>query len=406
MTHKRTGLAPAQAKLTTLMTGIALATLAASATAAEENKPTFEAGVVSVLQNVNDDGASGGQAHTRANYRGDVTVELPVGDVAGAKVTAFGHVRFGQGTGVALRPTYTATPNSITFETGAGPDDSFAILAQGYLNFAWGGGEQKGDRVEFTLGKLDVFGFFDQNAVAGDEAAQFLNNVFVHNPLLDSGGDIAADAYGFAPGLRLGYTGVGSSSQWGVSVGLLGSGSGANFSGGFRGPLGIAQVEWAPLRDGEPIGNYRLYAWTNAHTAGVDGNEERHTGVGVSVDQKVGNFNLFGRAGVRTEGDGMFNEALTVGLEAGGVAWGRDGDALGVAVGSLKTSSAWRDASLAATTGAYTASGQERIVEVYYRIRLNEHLEISPDFQLIQRPGGNANADDVRVLGVRASVGF
>ena len=37
--------------------------------------------------------------------------------------------------------------------------------------------------------------------MAGDEGAQFLNNVFVHNPLLDSGGDIAADAYGFAPGV-------------------------------------------------------------------------------------------------------------------------------------------------------------------------------------------------------------
>jgi high affinity Mn2+ porin len=405
MTQTRAGLSPTPAKLTALMAGVALATLTTTAIAEEKGKPTFEAGVVSVLQNVNDQGSATGQTHTRANYRGDVTVEMPVGKVGGANVTAFGHVRFGQGTGVALTPTYTATPNSITFETGAGPDDSFAILAQGYLNFAWGGDEKK-DRVDFTLGKLDVFGFFDQNAVAGDEAAQFLNNVFVHNPLLDSGGDIAADAYGFAPGLRLAYTGMGSGSQWGVSVGLLGSGNGANFSGGFRGPLGIAQVEWSPLRDGEPSGNYRVYAWTNAHTVGVDGNEERHTGVGLSADQKVGDFNLFGRVGVRTEGDGMFNDALTVGFEVAGSAWGREGDTLGVAVGSLKTSAAWRDASLAATSGAYTASGQERIAEIYYRIRLNEHIEVSPDFQLIQRPGGNPNADDVRVIGVRASVGF
>lgn len=135
---------------------------------------------------------------------------------------------------------------------------------------------------------------------------------------------------------------------------------------------------------------------------------QRHTGVGLSVDQRVGReWNLFGRAGRRTSGEGSFDSALTLGFEHGGRAWGRGRDAAGLAVGWLKTSPEWRSATSADDTlVGYSATGQERITEVFYRLRLNEHLELSPDFQLIQRPGGDAAGKEVRVLGVRASAGF
>jgi carbohydrate-selective porin OprB len=51
-------------------------------------------------------------------------------------------------------------------------------------------------------------------------------------------------------------------------------------------------------------------------------------------------------------------------------------------------------------------AAQEGIAEVFYRWRLNEHLELSPDLQIIQRPGGDAAGKTVRVFGVRASAGF
>ena len=54
-------------------------------------------------------------------------------------------------------------------------------------------------KTTFTVGKIDPFVFFDQNAIADDETRRFANNVFVHNPLLDSGGDVGADRFGFAP---------------------------------------------------------------------------------------------------------------------------------------------------------------------------------------------------------------
>ena len=243
--------------------------------------------------------------------------------------------------------------------------------------------------------------------MASDEATQFLNNVFVHNPLLDSGGDIAADAYGFAPGVRAGYYAVRERFNWGASLGLFASGAGATFAAGPRQPLVIGQLEASPTMDGEPTANYRLYAWTNGRTRNLDDQPQRHTGIGMSIDQRVGDeANLFARLGRRTSGDGKFDSAATFGLEHGGKAWGRGGDAVGVAVGWLKTGSAWRNATADGSRAGYAASGAERIAELYYRMRLNQHLDITPDLQLIQRAGGNGDAPLVHVLGVRATLGF
>lgn len=367
----------------------------------EAGGPTIEASVVAVAQQLNKGASDSGRRETRLAYRGDVTVELPAGAVGDAQVTAFGHVRFGQGEGVPMGVgTFTGAVNSVGFQTGAGADDSFAILAQAFVNFEWslsgdGFNDLKGNRVELTAGKIDMFGFFDQNAVAADEAAQFLNNVFVHNPLLDSGGDIAADNYGFAPGVRLGYySKTDGPWAWGVSLGLFGAADSSKFEGGMGQPLAIAQVELSPMQiNGEPRGNYRLYTWTNGQTSDVTETiRERHSGVGVSIDQRIGrDWNLFGRWGKRTVGSGAFNEALTLGFELGGRGWGRGQDGFGAALGSLK--------------GA-DGAGSETLAELYYRWHLNEHIELSPDFQWIRHPGGDADASDVRVLGLRASFGF
>jgi high affinity Mn2+ porin len=378
-----------------------------------DSGPTVEAGVVAVLQNVNAGGAEEGRGQTRGNYRGDVLVTLPAGSIGDAQASAVGQLRFGQGGGVATRPTHTGAVNSTTFEAAAGSDETYAVVAQAYgqLLLPLDSGrfnDQLGSRIEFTLGKMDLFGFFDQNAVAGDEGAAFLNNVFVHNPLLDSGGDIGADAYGFAPGVRVGWFNEGDAVSFGASAGVFASGGGATYGDGGGKPLVIAQLEVSPKQiNGEPRGSYRLYAWTNGRTTDLDGREQRHTGIGLSADQRVGrDWNLFGRAGHRSSGSGSFNDAITLGFEHGGRLWGRGRDAAGLAVGLLKTSGAWRDATADGLLAGYAAGGSERIAELYYRIKLNEHLELTPDFQLIQRAGGDARAPSMRLIGLRANLGF
>jgi len=55
---------------------------------------------------------------------------------------------------------------------------------------------------------------------------------------------------------------------------------------------------------------------------------------------------------------------------------------------------------------AWADAWVERIGELYYRFRVNSRFELTPDLQLIRRPGGNGSAPNVTVVGLRAKVGF
>jgi high affinity Mn2+ porin len=172
----------------------------------------------------------------------------------------------------------------------------------------------------------------------------------------------------------------------------------------------IGQVEFSPKQiNGEPRGTYRLYAWTNGQTTDLSGEvAQRHSGYGISVDQKIGReWNLFGRWGHRTSGDGAFDKSLTFGFEHGGRAWGRGSDAAGLAAGFVRTSSEWKQATtFDPTLVGFAADGNEQILEAYYRWRVSDHLELTPDLQWIRRAGGNGDAPAFMAVGLRAAVGF
>ncbi len=369
----------------------------------------LEASVATVLQRIDRNGTEEDRSQARLNYRGDLAATLTLhrpGDGAGS---VHGHVRFGQGAGVRPRPLYTGAVNSLAFGPDS-PGDSFAILAQLYyhLEYPLGGASATGgQRFEFTAGKIDPFGFFDQNAVADDESTAFLNNIFVHNALLDSGGDLGAGRYGFTPGLRAGwYDGTGRNVGWGASAGLFGAGSAADFSGSPQRPFLIAQFELSPKRvSGEPRGTFRLYRWTNPQAENFDGVQERHDGWGLSADHQVGTaLNLFGRYGRRLRGHGEFDEVLTLGLEIAGTSWGRADDAVGLAAGRLETDKVYASAGNEGQAAGF-ASGAEKIVEVFYRLALGRHVQLSADLQFLRHPRGDPTAATTRVAGIRARIG-
>lgn len=377
--------------------------------------------VAAVVQGAGQRATASGRSEQRANYRGDIDVTLPAGEWGNITGKAFAHVRFGQGTGVGLRPTYTSTTNSIGFEVGGvnDPDSSFAVLAQGWYQLdiplpRERGNEAISQRAVVTVGKIDMFGFFDGNTIADDESSRFQNNAFVHNPLLDSGGGIGADAYGFAPGAIVQYIDErDKGSTWTYSLGVFGSGAGANFSGSQDQPLVIGQIETTQRLNYLP-GTYRLYAWTNGRTSRYDGTQQRHTGIGLSLDQQVtDDITLFARWGRLSKGDARFNTALTLGGEFNGNAWGRAGDGVGVAWGRLKTSGAF--AAHSATVDAdgdgvadwgYNASGSETLAELYYRWDIGNGLQFTPSLQSIRRPGGDGSVSTINVLGLRALWSF
>jgi carbohydrate-selective porin OprB len=131
------------------------------------------------------------------------------------------------------------------------------------------------------------------------------------------------------------------------------------------------------------------------------------------VDQRAGDATtLFGRYGHRP-GQVRFDQALTLGTEFGGSYWDRGADAVGVAVGQMRTSADFRtdaptldaDADGNADFG-YAASGDERLIELYYRWRINKQFELSPDLQHVSRPAGNGAANDDNLIGLRAQLTF
>ena len=90
------------------------------------------ASLTAVGQRASRDGLPAGAAsrQSRANYRGDVSVTLPGGEIGDIEGKIFTHLRFGQNNDVGLHPTFTSTPNTTAFKTNTNPNNSFTILAQ------------------------------------------------------------------------------------------------------------------------------------------------------------------------------------------------------------------------------------------------------------------------------------
>ncbi len=336
--------------------------------------------------------ASGGVDANEVNARADIEVELPMGSIGDAEGRLFAHFRAGDGEGVDTGAF--ATSNSMVFG-----DINSPVLIQAWyqLDVPVGGSSGNLGQMEFTVGKIDPFGFFDGNNVADDESEQFLNLAFIHNPLLDAGGDIGVGEHGASPGMRLAYVSdINGSNNFTASLGLFGAGEGADFTDSFVKPLAIGQLEYAGKTLGSLGGAYRLYAWSNGSALTLDeSTEERHTGWGFSIDQQVANHvTMFSRVGRSTKGEVLFDRAYTLGAQLDGGLWGRENDRIGLAAGWLRAS---KESGL---------GGTEKPMELYYAWQINDHIQLSPNVQWIRNPGGDSSAEKVTVWGLRAKASY
>ena len=364
---------------------------------------------------------------SQLNYRADVSVELPLKPLGDIEHKLFAHLRMGQGLGLNAAASnlghFASAPNALAFRaSGASPDDSVVILGEAWYQAAiplpfLGFKPYSREKLEVTFGKMDIFSFFDQNAAAGDESKQFLNSVFVHNPLLDAAGEVGVDANGFQPGFIASYFNYFDKPQpWRISVGVFGTGErGANYQRSLSSPLLMVQAEkQLKLFDGL-TGNYRIYGWNRSEGVEYDGSINKHTGVGISVDQRLGDgVKVFGRYGKLLKGELPFNQAVTAGAEFSGGYWGRGADSLGIAGAWLQSGKGYRsttattflDDNHTQTAYSFVPSGAEQVAEMYYRYRVSPQFELSPDFQWITRGGGNSDADPVKVFAIRANIAY
>jgi len=340
------------------------------------------------------------------NYRADATVSLPAGEFGNAKGFIFTHFRMGAGLGLENPDSAFSSLNSTSFQRPQTvASDSTVTLAEAWYQFTLplpvgGNPGLSRQHMEFNIGKMDPFVFFDQNAIVDDETRGFINQSFVHNPLLDTGGDAGLDDFGFTPGVRLAYVNeVDNPVTYGLSVGVFGAGDNASFKGNLKSPFVIVQAETEQRFFGGLGGQYRLYAWNNGQGVDIDGAVRPHSGIGFSMDQQVGDYiSMFGRYGHQFQGNVEFNQTVTIGAEFGGAYWERSGDALGIALGWLNSSGEFRQTS--------TANGSEQLAEIFYRYRFNDFIALSPDFQYVRHPGGDKASSGFAAYGLRTQINF
>ncbi len=359
-------------------------------------------GVTMVGQKLSSKPDTGNDAEV--NYRGDLTVSLPAGDIGNASGFLFTHVRVGQGLGLENPDGAFSSLNSTSFERpGSSTSDSTILLAQLWYQLTVPlplgiDSEHSHQHLEMNIGKMDPFMFFDQNSIADDETRGFMNQSFVHNPLLDTGGD----EFGFTPGFRMAWVNdTYKPVQYAISFGAFGAGDGASFDDTLSDPFYIVQAETSQRLFSGLTGNYRIYYWKDYDHVDLSGvNKQTHAGFGLSLDQQVHDYiTVFARYGQQTQGDETFDQAMTLGAEFGGSYWSRGGDAIGAALGFLSLSDEYKDLNSG-------LNGDEQVAELFYRYRINEQIHLSANIQHIRNPGGDEHKSSLTAYGLRAQLDF
>ena len=362
---------------------------------------------------------------TQINYRADITATTPTIKTGSIESKVFGDFRAGQGKGLNDKFISFSGPNATSFQFGSvvEPESSAMMLAQAWyqadIPLPYGGSKPDSkETLTVNFGKMDPFAFFDQNAAANNETRQFLATPFVHNALLDNplAANIGADGFGFSPGVRVSYFNQRMKPEnYRLSLGVFGAGRSANFSEGFKSPFVILQAETSRRFFTGLEGNYRVYAWRNGQAPTfVQGKTASHRGVGLSFDQRFGDgVTLFGRLGTGSGEDLPFDRTVSLGAEFNGSYWNRGADAIGLAIGGNRTSADFRAQSATLDANGdgvpdygFAARGWEQLAEAYYRFRVHDRFDLTPDFQYIRNPAGNQSASAVKIFGVRANLTF
>ena len=342
-----------------------------------------------------------------ASYKANIEIEKEFDDWG----LAFLELEAGENDSIESELSLFSNVNQAASDTGAHVD----------VNKLWYEHHLFNKQLAVTLGKVEACGYMDQNEYACDECTQFLTHMFKKSPVVEF-------PTGNGPGLHINVSPE--------AIKALEFDAGI-FEGDadwddvfdqmfYMAQVNVKTVEILGIDPEQWGGNYRLYFWLNDrfHEKIVDEGDpasedtkESNWGIGISCDQMVTDvFGVFTRLGWQrpdvlpagaSADDIADNPALefswSLGGQARGKYWMRPEDVFGIAVGQVFPSEEYEDAG--------QPSKGESHLEMYYNMKINECLSISPDIQVIWNPNGvgkesEGDDDTIFVYGARAYLEF
>lgn len=282
------------------------------------------------------------------------------------------------------------------------------------------------NKIKLTAGKLDPVTLVDNNLVAKDETTQFLADIFVDQLAMEWPDD-------YTPGMQIILA---PNEIFDVKMAALSADT--DWEDIFDNMFYAGEIALHPQFKGLK-GNYRLYGWVNdrQHVEWRDinsknlskqnsiSNDEENYGIGLSVDQQISSdITLFARYGWQNddaavtmhnwkiddfEPYGKIEQSWSVGGQITGQGWDRENDVLGLAFGMAILNDDYEDYledNNLLTGGKDSDAEDELHFEIYYSLFLNKYLSISPDFQVIENPRGDGDADTVYIGSLRTQFSF
>jgi porin len=235
-----------------------------------------------------------------------------------------------------------------------------------------------------TFGIIDATSYLDENAYAGGEFTQFMNEAFVNS------GGYSLPSYDVGAALEFAF-GDWQIKATALNIGENDDGNNYNFWGGqigYRADTGLGE------------GNYRavIVGTSKAFLQPEDdaGNQSKTDllAYGLSFDQALGDhLGAFLRMTWTDHKDILDYLGLyTGGLQVGGGLWGREADTIGIAYGYLE--------------GADTGLTRTNVAEAYYRTALNDNFALTADIQYMSDDYDEADTIDGWIFGLRAVAEF
>ena len=350
----------------------------------------IEAGTTFLIQGTNnangDNLSEKGEDVTDASYSIGLGIEKEFEDYG----MAFIGLETGDGTGVEDELQVFSNVNRDA-------DDSDNAIA---LTEAWYEHYFQSALTSLMFGKIDGTSSIDTNEYANDECTQFLGRIFRNSPVIEFPDNSAGFRLSVEP-------------QDFMDIQVL---------------LMDADSDWEDIVDDiffatqlnlkpnlfERNGNYRILGWLNnrEHTKWDDSTstKEKSYGFGISFDQELtDSLGAFLRYGwqdpdIYLNGESFSLEhAWSAGVQIAGTSWNREGDIIGLAVGQAMPSGDYKNA------GTNLNAKDEGHFEAYYNYKVNDHLTLTPDLQIIWNPYGKDatnGSDTIVVGGVKGQIDF